>query len=318
MATHRDLTAARLWRRLVGGAALLFASLAGSTVVATLAAYEYWLTTGLICYRRTALAIVLAVGTGTGIALIVSAWRRLVRASRYTAASARMLAVPLPPRLQQLVTGLGLDGDVTLFAAPGAHAFVAGLRRPHIYMSTGLVTELDDAELLAVLRHEARHLERRDPWRQQFAEALQAALPRASALARACQAFRLAMELEADAAATREPADRWHLASALVKVLRAVPGGCSGGAAAAAGMTARDAGMSAVASLDGMALWRLARLTGQPLPGGAAARDLGLGALDRPDAAACRRMQAVYLALLAAAAVLWWCPTVMGALPIFF
>lgn len=296
--TKPNVTSANVWRRLVAGATVLFASLLGGTTLATLAAYDHWLTTGLICYRRTLLAIVLALGTIAGLTLVTAAWRRLARASRCTAASARMLARPLPPSLQTTVTELGLDGHVTYFEAPVASAFVAGFRRPHIFVSSGLVSQLTEEECKAVLRHEARHLACGDPWRQAFAQTLQATLPRGSALSRLCQQFRLAIEFDADAAATVEPGDRWHLTSALIKALRA-------GASVRPDAGRLGAGdvSGAVASLEGMAYWRLARLTGRPLPNDFASP--GRGQL------------AARLLLFAAMTVLWWCPTVMGALPLF-
>lgn len=294
--TNAEQFARRTWRRLNAGASLLLISLFASTVLATLAAYDHWLTTGVICYRRTLLAIVLGIGTGGSLTMLVVAWRRFTRQSRFTAATARLAAVPLPAALCSHANALGLNGRVTAFASPVPAAFVAGLRRPHIYVSTALVAALDEDELPTVLRHEARHLVRRDPWRQALAQAFQAAWPGLPGIARLSHEFRLAMELEADAAAIADPTDRWHLASALLKVLKANDAVAAGAVVAGTG-----AGAGAVASLDGLAAVRLARLTGRPLAAAA------------PSVSA-RRAQAAAIAGLVAIAVLWWCPAVMGSL----
>lgn len=298
MAHVRDAErmARKAWCRLMAGAGLLFVSLIAATIAATSVAYNYWLTTGVICYRRTLLAGLLFIGTGGGLTMLVLAWRRLARHSHLTSAAARLASVPLPPALARQVTALGLDGCVTAFASPVPSAFVAGLTRPHIYVSVALVDALDEDELRAVLRHEARHVARRDPWRKAVAQALQTAWSHLPGISRLCHDACLTMELEADAAASPGSAERLHLASALLKVLRATAAHTM---ASRTPFAATAAG--AVTGLDGMALQRLARLTGKPLA-------------SAPPTRPPRLPLSWAVALSTGAALLWWCPAAFSPL----
>jgi Zn-dependent protease with chaperone function len=100
--------------------------------------------------------------------------------------------------------------------------FCMGLLRPRVVVSTGLVELLDQAELDAVLAHEASHQRRRDPLRLLVAAVAIRGLFFVPALADLATAARLTTEIEADAAAV----DRYgstNLLRALKTVLRAVP-----------------------------------------------------------------------------------------------
>ena len=79
-------------------------------------------------------------------------------------------------------------------------ALCCGLRRPRLLLSTGLARRLSDAELEAVLRHEAAHLRRRDPVRLVLARALAELLP-LRILSRLATSMPLAQELAADRSA---------------------------------------------------------------------------------------------------------------------
>ena len=87
----------------------------------------------------------------------------LVRAGR----SARRQVVATRRLLEGLpVLGpLADDPSVLLFCDPAPRAFCAGLLRPRVLLSTGAVRALGDAELAAVVAHEAHHARRRDPLR---------------------------------------------------------------------------------------------------------------------------------------------------------
>jgi beta-lactamase regulating signal transducer with metallopeptidase domain len=100
--------------------------------------------------------------------------------------------------------------------------FCIGLFRPRIVVSTGLIELLDQAELDAVLAHEASHQRRRDPLRLMVASVAIRGLFFIPALADLARAARLTTEVEADAAAV----DRYgnsNLIRALKTVLAAVP-----------------------------------------------------------------------------------------------
>lgn len=124
---------------------------------------------------------------------------------------------PLPPGLAQMADSLELTGSLALVDDREPYAFAAGLARPAIWLSSGLLALLDEAELAAVLRHERHHLRRRDPLRVLLARSLAQGLfflPAAGAL---CQLYLEAKEVDADAASGANHV----LAAALVKLLRA-------------------------------------------------------------------------------------------------
>lgn len=121
------------------------------------------------------------------------------------------------PTLQQLFVSLDLPNRVRLVNDTSAFAFAAGLLRPSIWLSQGLVDLLSDEELAAVLRHERHHVSQRDPLRVLLARTWAASLfflPAANAL---LQLFLDAKENEADEAAGAAP----DLAAALLKLVRA-------------------------------------------------------------------------------------------------
>lgn len=129
-------------------------------------------------------------------------------------------SLPLPDALAHLAVELRLEGRMTLVDDAAAYAFAAGLARPGIWLSAGLVALLDDDELAAVLRHERHHLRRRDPLRVLLARSLTQALfflPLAAALR---NLYLEAKEVEADAASGASH----ELAAALLKLVRAGSG----------------------------------------------------------------------------------------------
>jgi hypothetical protein len=126
--------------------------------------------------------------------------------------------IPVPPGLAAVAAEVGLRGRLRLVAAAGQLAVTAGLARPYVVVSTGLVDALTGAELRAVLAHEQAHLRRRDPLRVLLARVLVAHLwflPMAGDLRRRA---RHGYELAAD----RDAADRYGrsaLAGALLRVV---------------------------------------------------------------------------------------------------
>lgn len=66
-------------------------------------------------------------------------------------------------RLKRIITELKFLNRVCLFESDNLlYAFTSGFIRPGIYLSTGLVTNLSDRELKAVILHEKYHIERKD------------------------------------------------------------------------------------------------------------------------------------------------------------
>lgn len=143
---------------------------------------------------------------------------------------------------------VGLAGRVRLVAAGERLAVTAGLVRPYVVVSTGLVGALSRAELRAVLAHEQAHLRRSDPLRVLLARVLVAHLwflPLARDLrGRAWSGF----ELAADRDAARRYG-RSALAGALLRVASTPAGGAVaaavgfGGGAVAAVSRSADPGL---------------------------------------------------------------------------
>jgi Zn-dependent protease with chaperone function len=66
-------------------------------------------------------------------------------------------------KLRHLAHKCGLPQVPILLCCNHTIVFTHGLFRPRVWLSSGLLRELDDDELEAVLRHEAYHLRARDP-----------------------------------------------------------------------------------------------------------------------------------------------------------
>jgi peptidase M48-like protein len=90
---------------------------------------------------------------------------------------------------------------VTVLAERTPRAFCAGLLRPRIYVSTGLLATLSPAQLRSVIAHERRHAIRRDPLRCALAGALCRALWFVPSVRAARWTQAAAADLAADAAA---------------------------------------------------------------------------------------------------------------------
>lgn len=189
----------------------------------------YWPLAGLL------LPLILLAASGLrGLGMLATQFwftRRLVR-------SLNRRSLPLPASLDSQARSLQLAGRVTLVDDVDAYAFAAGLARPRIWLSSGLLALLDEAELAAVLRHERHHLGRRDPLRVLLARSLAHGLfflPAASALR---DLYMEAKEREADAASGANH----DLAAALLKLVRAgshLPAGASLAAAGSASTAGR-------------------------------------------------------------------------------
>lgn len=183
-----------------------------------------------------------------GIMMIAGTWAGLtglIGTHRFNQ-RVRRNAQPLPPRLAHASAGLGIADRLTYLGWGAPAACCYGLIRPRIAVTAGLIAQLDDEELVAVLAHERHHLSRRDPLRYLLLHALTAAtfmFPVAPALRRRQEAR---IELAADRAALVE-APRGALAGALLAALHVsrvhVPG--------TAWLTATEA---RIAQLSGRAL----------------------------------------------------------------
>lgn len=120
-------------------------------------------------------------------------------------------------RTVQVVDRLDVDGvQIAVVEDDRPQAFCAGLLRPDVYLSTGALVALDDAELRAVVAHERHHRTRRDPLRVLVAGVLSEALFFLPALRRLGERYAQLAELAADEAAVERLGERQPLASALL------------------------------------------------------------------------------------------------------
>ncbi len=122
--------------------------------------------------------------------------------------------------------------DYDEVAAEAPFAVTAGLWRPRVYVTSGLLRLLDGTSRAAVLAHEAAHVRRRDPLTKLVAELLGAChLPttRQTLLAN----LSLSCEQACDEAAAASIGDRTAVADALVKLGRLVSDACPSQAAVA-------------------------------------------------------------------------------------
>jgi Zn-dependent protease with chaperone function len=180
-------------------------------------------------------------------ALGVIAWA--VRAAWLATGAARAVAgLPRGPSPAPLVAAGGRSGvgNLVCLDSPAASAFCAGLLRPRVFVTSGMVAALADEELDAVLVHEAEHARRRDPLRRLVGRAAAGVLfwlPLVGWWTR----HRLE---DAELAADRAAIDRVGR-SPLARALRA---------------TATPAAPMVGARFDGAGAARVTQLLGDPLP----------------------------------------------------
>jgi Zn-dependent protease with chaperone function len=186
--------------------------------------------------------------------------------------------------LLELVVRPAGQPDTRLLEHPAPVAFCIPGARPLLVLSSGMVEELDDDQLAAVVAHERAHLKERHHLLLLPFVAWEEALPVLPAAARAHASVRQLVEMRADDVALQLLPDgsRRTLARAIV----AVAGGAGGGAGVPAGALAVTGSATGV---------RVVRLLEAPSPLPAAAR---WGAL-------------------AAAALLLLVPTLLLLLPAF-
>jgi Zn-dependent protease with chaperone function len=125
--------------------------------------------------------------------------RQLLRVSRLERLLATLAAPDSASGLPSSVAKCALD----LVDLEKPLCFCAGLIRPRIVISTGLLHQLSEPELQAVLAHEASHRRRRDPLRLLVARVAARGLYFIPTLRDLETASRLSTELAADQAALR-------------------------------------------------------------------------------------------------------------------
>ena len=133
------------------------------------------------------------------------------------------------------LTGAAVRGSIAgvecrLIPGSRPRAFVAGVMRPSVFVTTGAIDVLTPDELRAVVLHETHHARTLAPVRAALVDAWRGAGRRVPWLAAKLAARLAAIEIDADRFALSGGVARRHLASALVK-LEASPGsvGFNGG-----------------------------------------------------------------------------------------
>jgi Zn-dependent protease with chaperone function len=167
----------------------------------------------------------------------------IVRAVRRRALVARLFAVARPARGRLAATAVRLGLRALEIPSEDRDCFVAGVLRPTVFVSSGALAHLGDAELCAALHHERVHVRSRDTLLLVPLAFLHDLAPwgRGAAL----DAFRTAREAAADRAAARA-AGALNLAAALLALARRR-------------READDATMLSMASGDGLR-WRMRAL----------------------------------------------------------
>jgi Zn-dependent protease with chaperone function len=168
--------------------------------------------------------------------------------------------------LLELIVAPAALPDTRLLEHPAPVAFCIPGARPLLVLTSGMVAELDDDQLAAVVAHERAHLRERHHLLLLPFVAWEAALPVLPAAARAHASVRQLVEMRADDVALRLLPDgsRRTLARAIV----AVAGGAGGGGVPAGALAVGGSGAGA----------RVVRLLEPPRPLPAAARGTALAA----------------------------------------
>ena len=146
-----------------------------------------------------------------------TAWK-LWRATQRLIQATQTARLSQPPVVARLATRLNLAGSLVVVAGRVPFSFCYGFWRPRICLSLGLVELLTEAELEAVLRHEAYHLHRREPLRMAMAICLSHFFFFVPLLAELRDHYLAEKELAADAAAVAVTG-RASLARALHKLV---------------------------------------------------------------------------------------------------
>lgn len=146
-----------------------------------------------------------------------TAWR-LWRVTQRLIQTTQTARLPLPSVAARLADRLNLAGSLLVVSGQTPFSFCYGFWRPRICFSLGLTELLTEAELEAVLQHEAYHLQRREPLRMAIAICLSRFFFFVPLLAELHARYLAEKELAADAAAVTLTS-RAALAGALHKLI---------------------------------------------------------------------------------------------------
>lgn len=147
-----------------------------------------------------------------------------IRHTRQFVASALTQRIDEPSGdIAQLIKTLGLAYRVDVVATREPLAFCYGLRQPRICISLGLIERFSIKELEAVLLHEYRHLQQRDPQRILIVRTIAATFFYLPFLSEIEKYFLVCTEIEADRATMERMGSRRYLTAALHSLLSGRP-----------------------------------------------------------------------------------------------
>ncbi len=126
-------------------------------------------------------------------------------------------------KLYDLFQTLELKGKVVVLGENKPFAYCFGVRKPKIFITTGLIAMIDRKELEIILRHEKYHLEHRDNLVLLLATFVESLFPFFPILTDLIHIYKTDRELLADQAAIQEETDKRSLSSVLKKLLQYEP-----------------------------------------------------------------------------------------------
>lgn len=121
--------------------------------------------------------------------------------------------------VQKLIKRLELEDEAIVIRSQKHFAFCLGVRNPKIYISTGLISQLNSREIEAVLRHEQYHLENHDTITQLIASVTQSLFPFLPLIGDMIKKYRIDREIKADKYAVDKLGNSELLISVLRKLL---------------------------------------------------------------------------------------------------
>ena len=123
-------------------------------------------------------------------------------------------------RIKNIVSNLNIEEDrFVLIETEKVDAFVFGVFRPHIFISTAIIALMDDAELEALLTHEMHHMQNHDPLKKFLFTLVEEILFFLPSLKDMRKLFFLQQELSADRVAMNNIGGRRNLAGAMIKIV---------------------------------------------------------------------------------------------------
>ena len=125
--------------------------------------------------------------------------------------------------LQNLFESLDIQGNVVVFTQVKPQAFCFGIRKPKIYISTGLIRLMNANELAVILRHEKYHLEHKDTLTLLLASAIRSLFPFFPVVSDFIRVYRTDREIAADNAAITNHGDKQSLKNVLRKLIQYEP-----------------------------------------------------------------------------------------------